>query len=156
MIPVDTCARLELNGTLKIGKLKAYNLHSEQIALTVAAKKGDVRINPASAKLYGGTYSGDTHIDVRGKQPVISVDEKLAGVQAQPLFKDAADSDLISGTANLSAKLNTTGAKLAQIKRGLNGDIAMAFENGSIKGINIPQMIRKASAAIQRSVRICR
>ncbi len=149
VLPVETLRGLNLNGTLKIGKLKAYNLRSEQIALKVTANKGDVRISPASAKLYGGTYSGDTHIDARGKQPVISVDEKLAGVQAQPLFKDAADSDLISGTANLSAKLNTTGAKMSQIKRGLNGDIAMAFENGSVKGINIPQMIRKASAAVQ-------
>lgn len=149
LIPVETLRGLNLNGTLKVGKLKAYNLRSEQMALTVSAKQGDVRINPASAQLYGGAYNGDTRIDVRGKQPVISVDEKLSGVQAQPLFKDAAASDLISGTADLSAKLDTTGAKLSQIKRGLNGNIAMAFNNGSVKGINIPQMIRKASATLQ-------
>lgn len=148
LIPVELLRSLNLDGKLKIGKLKAYNLKSEQIALTVNAKQGDVRISPASAQLYGGSYSGDTRIDARGKQPTIAIDEKLSGVQAQPLFKDAADTDLISGTANMSAKLSSTGSKLSQLKRGLNGNIAMAFTDGSVNGVNIAQMIRKAGAAL--------
>lgn len=149
VIPVQTLRDLNINGKLQIGKLKAYNLKSEQIALAVAAKQGNVRIHPASAKLYGGSYSGDTRIDARGQQPVISLNEKLSGVQAQPLFKDAADTDLISGTAELSAKLSSSGTKLSQIKRGLNGNMAMAFTDGSVKGINVAQLIRTASAKLR-------
>lgn len=149
LIPVETLRGLNLAGKLHIGKLQAYNIKSQKIEVTVDAKQGDVRIQPAKAQLYGGSYSGSTRIDARGAQAKVFLEEKLEGVQAQPLFKDAADTDLISGTANLSANLRSTGNKLSQIKRSLNGDMAMAFTDGSVNGVNIPLMIRKAAAKLQ-------
>lgn len=149
LIPVDLIRGLDVEGELRIAQLKAYNLRSEQIRMVVSASNGAVRVHPAEARLYGGSYSGDVRIDARGKRPLISMDEKLQGVQAQPLLADAAGSDLVSGTANLTAQLSGSGATMAQLRRSLNGTITMAFTDGTIKGVNIPYLIRRANATLR-------
>lgn len=147
-IPVKALRGLNLNGTLTIAKLKAYNLRSEGIKVTTVARHGDLRIHPASARLYGGTYNGDVRIDARGREPLLSINEKLHDVQAQPLLKDAMGKDWISGKANLTTQLTAKGAQPAAIRRTLNGVVTFSFLNGSIKGVNIPLLIRKASATL--------
>lgn len=149
LIPVDLIRGLDVEGELRIAELKAYNLRSEQVRMVVSAKNGSVRVHPSQAQLYGGSYSGDVRIDARGKQPLISMNETLEGVQAQPLLKDAADTDLLSGTAKVTAQLAGTATTMEQLRRSLNGTIAMAFTDGSIKGVNIPNLIRKANATIR-------
>ena len=59
--------------------------------------------------MYQGGYEGDIKLDVRGKQPKISMNEKLQGVQVGPLLKDLNGEDTLSGTANGDATLVTTG-----------------------------------------------
>lgn len=149
IIPVELLRSLNMEGTLRIGKLKAYNIRSEQIEITVSAKKGSVRVHPASARLYGGRYSGDVRVDARGQQPVVSMDEKLSGIQAEPLFGDAAGWDWLSGTADLSAQLSGTGAEVEAVKRTLRGLITFSFTDGVVKGVNIPHLIRTANAALR-------
>ncbi len=148
LIPVELLRKLNLNGSLKIAKLKAFNLRSEDVDLKLVAQHGNVRLHPATAKLYGGSYDGDVRIDARGKPAIVSMDEKLHGVQAEPLFKDLAGWDWISGNANLTAQLTGNGATMDSIRRSLRGLVTFAFTDGSIKGVNIPYMIRKADAAL--------
>lgn len=148
-LPIDALRKLNLNGTITIDKLKAYNIRSEDIRITTVAQHGNLRIHPATAKLYGGTYSGDVRVDARGREPLLSIDEKLKGVQAGPLLKDAAGSDWVTGTADLTAQLSAKGQAPEQVRRTLNGVVTFAFLNGEIKGVNIPLMIRKANAALR-------
>lgn len=149
-IPVDTLRKLDVDGSIAIGKLKAYNIRSQDIKITTVAKHGNLRVHPATAKLYGGNYSGDVKIDARGREPLLSMNEKLSGVQAEPLFKDVAGKDILSGVANLTAQLTAKGAQPDAIKRTLNGLVTFSFANGAIKGVNIPLMIRRAVALINR------
>jgi len=148
LIPVELLRKLNLNGSLKVAKLKAFNLRSEDVNLTLVAQHGNVRLHPATAKLYGGGYDGDVRIDARGKPVILSMDEKLHGVQAEPLFKDLAGWDWVSGTANLNAQLTGNGVTMDTIRSSLRGLVTFAFTDGSIKGVNIPYMIRKANAAL--------
>jgi AsmA protein len=148
LIPVQLLRSLNLTGTATIGKLKVYNLRSEQVSITTTAKNGNVRAHPATAKLYGGSYSGDVGVNVQGSAPKLSMDEKLMGVKAEPLFKDLTGKDLISGTANLSAKLNASGNTMDAFRRTLGGLIGFSFTDGAVKGVNIAQMIRKANAVL--------
>lgn len=145
-IPSDVIRGLNVKGDISIGKLKAANLKSEQIKISVNAQNGLLRVYPSQAKLYGGSYNGDVSVDARGSQPVLSMDEKLEGIQAEPLFKDAADLDWIKGQATMSARLSGTGQQPDQIKKTLNGNAGFAFKDGAIKGMNIIYEIRKAYA----------
>jgi len=148
-LPVEMLRALDVKGSFKIGKLKASNLRSESVKMDLSAQKGLIRVHPASANMYGGSYSGDIKLDVRGKQLVVSMDENLSKIQASPLFKDLMDMDWIEGTANLSAKLTGKGNSVSAIKQRLNGQLGFKFLDGSIKGVNIPLKIRQAYNAIK-------
>ncbi len=147
-IPVETLRGLDMRGQLKIGKLKAYGIRSSDIRISMSANKGLVKISPATAKLYDGIYAGDIKINVRGKTPVFSINEKLTGIQAEPLLKDVADIKLLSGRADTSARVTTRGNSIAQLRKGLNGKMSFSFTDGAIQGANIAHMIRKANAAL--------
>src|SRR5690606_36394766 len=87
-IAADLVRPLDVDGKLTLGALRIAGLESRDINATVQAKSGLLRVNPASAKLYGGTYSGDVTLDARGDTPRVSMNERLRGVQAGPLFED--------------------------------------------------------------------
>lgn len=146
LLPVETLRDLNLKGTLKIGKMKASGLRSENIEIGLTAKQGNIRVYPAKASLYKGSYNGDVRLDVRGKTPILSMNEKLAGVQAAPLFKDVAGWDFIMGRAEATAKLTSKGNTMNALKKGLNGNLQFSFKDGAIKGYNVGYMIRKANA----------
>jgi AsmA protein len=148
MIPVDTLRALDVNGELTIGQLKAAQLCSADISMKLVAKGGVVRVHPASAKMYQGQYKGDINLDVRGKQPKISMNESLAGVQVGPLLKDLTGEDKLTGKTQASANLVTSGQTPDDFKKTLNGKISFAFTDGAVKGFNLAAMIRKAQAKI--------
>ena len=148
MIPVETLRQLDVDGRLTIDKLKAAQLRSTDIEMKLVASGGELRVHPASAKMYQGGYAGDIKLDVRGKQPKISMNEKLQGVQVGPLLKDLTGEDTLSGTANGNATLVTTGQTPEQMKQTLNGKLGFAFTNGAVKGFNLGAMLRKAQAQL--------
>ncbi len=60
VFPVETLRKLNLNGELRIAKLKVKNLRMSDIVITLGASKGDIKLSPMSANLYQGKYSGAT------------------------------------------------------------------------------------------------
>lgn len=148
-LPVETLRGLNLNGTLKIGQLKAYQIRSTDIRVTLSAKDGLVRVAPASAKLYQGNYNGDVTLDVRGKAPRIALDEKVAGVQAGPMLTDMLGSTKLTGTADLAVTLKAEGNDATAMRKTLNGTTSFALTDGVIKGLDVLGEIRKAYALIR-------
>jgi AsmA protein len=148
MIPVDTLRALDVNGKVTIDSLKAAQLLSTNVVMQLVAKNGVVRVHPASANMYQGQYQGDIRLDVQGKQPVISMNERLSGVQVGPLLKDMLGEDRLTGTTQASAKLTTTGQTPDEFKKTLNGNLAFSFTEGAVKGFNLAAMIRKAQAQL--------
>jgi AsmA protein len=152
MIPVDTLRELDVDGELKIDRLKAAQLTSSDIRMKLVAKGGVVRVHPASAKMYQGQYQGDIKLDVRGKQPKISMNETLSGVQVGPLLKDMTGEERLTGRTEANANLVTSGQTPDDFKKTLNGKISFAFTDGAVKGFNLASMIRKAQAQIKGQV----
>jgi AsmA protein len=148
-LPVDTLRGLNLNGTLKIAQLKAYQLRSSDISVTVTAKQGLVRVHPASAKMYQGSYNGDVTLDVRGKTPRVALNEKVAGVQAGPMLTDMLGSTKVTGTANVAVKLEAAGEDAAAMRSTANGTANFAFTDGTIKGMDVLGEIRKAYGVLR-------
>jgi len=149
MFPVDTLRALDVDGSLKIDQLKAYQLNSTDIVMKLVAKGGQIRVHPAQANMYQGSYNGDLNLDVRGKQPKISMNEKLVGVQVGPLLKDMSGKDILSGATRGSAVLTTSGQTPELLKKNLNGTLDFAFTDGAVKGFNLAAMLRKAQAQLK-------
>ncbi|MBI5782619.1 MAG: AsmA family protein [Gammaproteobacteria bacterium] len=139
-IPLSLLRSLDIQGKLRIQKLKAMNLHSSEVAIQVAANNGLITLGPNQAKLYSGKYAGHTSLDVRGKTPMLAIDESVSGIELAPALGDALKFDKFAGSANLSAKVTAQGLDARQIKETLNGSAVFAVQNGAVKGMNLKKM----------------
>lgn len=149
-LPVDLLRKLNIDGSLRLGKLKISNLRSTDIAITVRGKDGRLRLAPIAAKLYQGSYAGNLGLDVSGKTPQISMDERLSNVHIGPLLKDLSDTDRLTGVADLQAKLTAAGITPESIKRTANGTARFALREGALKDVNIEYEICRAYALAKR------
>lgn len=148
-LPLDTLRALDIDGKLRIGKLKIMNLRATDILMPFRARQGRLRLAPLSAKLYGGRYGGNILLDVRGKTPKIALDEKLRQAQIGPLLKDLLGEDKITGTADLQASLTARGFDQAAILKTLNGRGRFAFKDGVVKGFDLARMERNLTALLR-------
>lgn len=148
--PVATLRTLNLDGSLHVGRLQAYRLRSTEVRVTVKSQGGVLRVQPAGAQLYQGSYQGDVEIDTRTATPRISLNESLRAVQIGALLKDLqGDKARLSGKGDLSARLHGAGADPVALRRNLNGSLRFAFKDGAVRGFNLAAKIRKAKAVLK-------
>jgi AsmA protein len=145
-LPLSTLRSLDVNGKFRIQEMKALGLRSTDAQIQLRAKNGLITLGPNQAKLYSGNYHGNTALDVRGKTPQLKMDEKLEQVQVGPLLKDMQLFDNYTGTGNISLKLTAQGFDADQIKKSLNGTVALAFHDGKIEGVDLIKLIEQARA----------
>jgi AsmA protein len=146
VIPLDMLRSLNVDGGLKIRKLKASGVRSTDISTHVKARDGVINIGPSAAKLYSGSYKGNMGIDARGKVLALSMDEKVSGVQIGPMLKDMQIFENFSGTGDISLVLTAHGLDARQITESLGGKLAFAAKDGAIQGMDVLKMIDQAEA----------
>ncbi len=149
LFPVQTLRGLNLNGTLNIGRLVVNRLLAEDVRVKVVAKNGHVNLDQQVNRFYGGNYRGAMSLNVAGKTPLLTADTNLQGVQAEPLLKQLADEDRLSGTAQFESKVKASGNSVNSLKKTLNGNLSFLFRDGSVKGVNLAQSIRDAKALFE-------
>jgi AsmA protein len=66
VIPFTLLRDLDVDGKLRIEKLKASGLRSTDVATRLRAQGGVIELKPSTARLYGGSYQGAIGIDARG------------------------------------------------------------------------------------------
>ena len=148
LFPVALLRKLDARGSVRVGKFRASGIDSTDMRASILARRGRVHIYPASAKLYGGQYRGNIRLDVSGREPLLSMDERLYSLQAGPFLRAAANWDIIDGTADMSAKLRARGNTIPALQRTLTGQVSMDARDGKIKGIGVVYQILRALAII--------
>lgn len=140
--PFDLSAlkTLNLEGSLRIGSLKAANIKVAQLRVDVKAKNGMVNIAPISAKLYQGSIDGKASVNALTNG--FAVNEKLTGIDIAPLLKDAANLDLAEGRGNIVLDLTAQGNTVSGLKKALNGKATVDLVNGAIKGVNLEKLVQ--------------
>lgn len=140
LIPVEMVRPLDLEGTLRIDRLKAMNLHSQAIRITARARDGRVRLHPLGAQLYEGSYSGDIKLDVTGATPRLNLNESLSRVQIGPLLKDLWGDDVVRGRTDLSLDLAARGNDPESIRKTLGGNARFEVRDAEVKDIDLAQL----------------
>jgi len=140
--PFDLSALKALNveGSLRVGSLKAANVKVAQLRVDVKAKNGQVNIAPLSAKLYQGSIDGK--VTVNAATNSFTINQKLTGVEIAPLMKDAANLELAEGKGNIAIDITTQGNTVSALKKALNGNVSVNLANGAIKGINLNKLVQ--------------
>lgn len=149
-IPADLIRPLNARGNLRITSATLGNMEFENVVLGLNAANGRLRLNPVTSGLLGGTYSGDVRIDASGKTPVLSVDEKIEGVNLAALAKAMFDQDNITGAITGSFTLTGRGQDMDAVQRSLAGNMAFELSDGSFEGTDIWFELRRARALLKQ------
>ncbi len=127
--------------------IKAQGLNIGPSELAIALKNGRLVADLVKLALYQGEAKGRTILDGSGPALTFESTLDLAGVKAEPLLKDFAKSDRMSGTLAMNSKLTSKGRSQFDLVSALNGTGAVKFADGAIKGINIGAMVRNIGSA---------
>ncbi|MDH4233854.1 MAG: AsmA family protein [Gallionella sp.] len=142
--PFDLSAlrKLKLDGSLRVGSLKAMNVKTTQLRVDVKAHNGLVNVNPMSVNLYQGSAKLSASVNAAPATPNFAVSGNLTGINVAPMLKDAADLDIAEGKGNITFNLTTQGNMVSALKKALDGSMAVNLEEGAIKGINLPKLVQ--------------
>jgi AsmA protein len=149
-IPADLIRTLKANGSLKIDRAFLSGMTFENVTLGVNSANGQLRMHPISAGLFNGTYNGDVRINASGDIPSISVNEKVEGVQLEPLAKAMFEQENITGTIAGSFKLSGSGDRFSKIRRDLDGTLAFSLADGAWEGTDVWHELRSAYALFKQ------
>ena len=149
-IPVDLIRPLNARGNLRVTRATLGNMEFENVVLGLNAANGRLRLNPIKSGLLGGTYNGDVRIDASGKTPVLSVDEKIEGVDLAALAQAMFAQDNITGAITGNFTLTGRGQDMDAVQRSLAGNMAFELSDGSYEGTDIWFELRRARALLKR------
>ncbi|MGD1880593.1 MAG: AsmA family protein [Kiloniellaceae bacterium] len=152
--PIDGSALGARNADLAFnaGGIQFKDVKIGQSKLTVVLKDSKLTADLAEMQLYDGSGKGKVVVDGSGAKPAIAADFDLVNFQAGPFLNDLAKFDRILGTTESKIAVKTTGGSQRELVSNLNGNGAVVFRDGAIKGINLAAMIRNIStAAIEQS-----
>lgn len=136
-----------LDGEIRIGKLKIKGARLEDVQLQVRAKNGLYTLDPFAFKAYQGDLTSKTTFDVRQDTPKTRLDLDGKNFMVQPLLKDVVGKDFLAGTTQAKIAIRMEGDDPDRIKRTLNGQGRVLFQDGAIVGIDIPGMVRNVTAS---------
>jgi AsmA protein len=146
----DPFKTLRMDGNLTIGSVTVSNIALTQLHVGLTAKDGVTHIAPATAKLYGGDYSGDITLDDRGEVATLKIDQSMTAIDMAPLLKDFAKTQRISGHGTVTTNLTARGLGGDALMKTLNGHITANVDNGAVEGVDLWFEINRAVALMQK------
>jgi AsmA protein len=148
LFPIELLRSLRLDGKLRIDSLTVNKIKAKAIQLKITAKDGKLQLNEQVGRFYDGKIKGGVDLDVRGKSPILKIDQEATQILIGPLLEDLADMDKLEGTGGFKANLTTSGQTVNELKRGLNGNLDFDFRDGAVKGVNLAKLLRDAKAKL--------
>lgn len=146
----DPFKTLQLEGNVTIGSVTVSDMNLTQVHVVLAAQDGVTHIAPATAKLYGGEYSGDITLDERGSVAAVKLDQSMTGIDMTSLLKDFAKTQRIAGHGTVTTHLTAQGLAGDALVKTLNGHIAANVDNGAVEGVDLWFEINRAMALVQK------
>jgi AsmA protein len=145
-LPMQILRDLDIDGDLRIEKLKMQNLKITDLELHLNAKNGLVALKPVRMKTYGGTVVTNLVVDVKGDLPKYGVSKTVKDIQVGDMLDDYMGESPVSGKLDAGVNLTTRGEWLSKLKKNSNGTMSLAFLDGALNGFNIRQSIDAAKA----------
>ncbi|MDH3797776.1 MAG: AsmA family protein [Desulfobacterales bacterium] len=139
--------KLILDGRIQIGQLVVNKAKIEDLHLQIKAKNGIFNLDPLKLDMYQGNVSGVGNFNVQTNTPKSSLSLNVENIQAGPLLRDVLEKDILEGAANARIKLAMSGDDAAMIKKTLDGNGEVRFNDGAIIGIDLAGMVRNVKAA---------
>jgi AsmA protein len=121
-------------------------------ALALHLKDGRFEADLSQIALYQGKGQGKFTADGSGAIPAIAMNFNLSGVAIQPLAKDAADFDKLSGTGSIVIDVSGHGKSQREIVNSLSGKGSLNLANGKIEGVNLMAFTKNVTSALTGAI----
>ncbi len=139
--------KLILDGRIKIGQLIANKAKVEDMVIRITAQNGIINLDPLKLNMYQGNVSGIGKVNVQRESPQTNINLDAKNIQVGPLLKDVLQKDILEGAANARFTMAMSGDDGAMIKKTLNGEGQVVFNDGAIVGIDLAAMVRNVKTA---------
>lgn len=144
-LPLDRLRNFSANGNLALNETQFLGLTFTDANFALVAGNGRMTLTPAGT-LYGGSIDGEISIEVQGDEARFSLRQALSNVDMAGLGRDYLNTEALAGTGNVNLDLASVGARVGEIKRGLDGTAAISVTDGALHGVDIwHQMMRLRS-----------
>jgi AsmA protein len=147
-LPVEVLRGLDVDGSLRVGALKAGGARLSELRMHVRGQAGTIT-QTAEARLYGGSGQSTSTIDVKHAQPAMTLKGSLQGIDLRGLLADTTGQSRLSGHGSIDADLRWSGLSETEIKRSLDGNARFALRDGALQGFDLDGLVRNALAAAQ-------
>ena len=127
---------------LQVGTLFLRGLEMQNFSASINGSKGRFDLSPLRFNLAGGQVTEKASINVASYPAKWKESVHITGVQAGPLLKAAANTDMLTGAMAMDTSFRATGLTEAAVKS-LNGHGKVLFRDGKLKGFDIAGAIRK-------------
>lgn len=149
-IPADLIRVVNAEGSLRIDNVQLGGMQFDNVNVGLKTNAGKLRLHPLTAELFGGKYNGDVRIDASGSTPLLTLNERVEGVQLGELAVAMYDRENVSGTINGTFQLSGRGADIGVIRRDLDGNIAFELVDGAYEGKDVWHELRTARAKLRQ------
>lgn len=136
-LPVELLKSLDVDGQLKIGKLRVYKIPTNNIEARVTAQNGRVALSPLSLNIFQGTLNTDVVVDASLKTPLSSLVLKLKQLDLEKTLGSFMKTPAAGGSAGLNMDLQAKGSKYIDMLSKLDGKISLAALDGYIRGFRL-------------------
>ncbi len=147
--PIDTAAlkAADVDVALSVDGMRIREIEIGKSVLHLALVGGRLTADLRELALYEGAGSGQLTLDGRQKSLGLEAAFRLQNLQAAPFLTAAAGFDRIEGTGSADIAVSGRGTTGRQLIQSLNGQGAVTFLDGAIRGINLAAMVRNVTTA---------
>lgn len=136
--PSKGAAGISGSGTISVGTLTYNQIALTNVKATCKLDNGVIRLDPISAKLFGGDQAGSIAVDTRTEQTAFDVKAKVNNVDANKLVSATTSLKqilfgMLVGDLDVHAKPRP-GQEVAQA---LNGTVKVQLNNGKLRGLQL-------------------
>lgn len=142
--PLDFFGLRLFEGNLKLSarELLIRNLRIAPAAIETTLLQDTLTAKLSPSGIYGGQATGEFVVDVAQNEPRVGMQVAFSELDALPFLRDAFAFPYIAGRARGALDLKGAGASELQIVSSLTGRAEFLFENGAVRGLNLPNMVR--------------
>jgi len=141
-ISVTGLRMVEANARIAARQIVIDKVHLGPANLEATLLEDKLSIVLPRSQLYGGQGTGELTLDASQPMPAVALRFDLSGVNVLPILSDTANFEYVDGRGGAKFDLKAAGASPLQIMSGLDGTASFLFEDGELRGLNLPKMLQ--------------